>query len=278
MYISTEDYFREIQESRKEFNSHILKIKKVAYEKLEKIKNERIELFDNKNAKFYWDEGCKRRITYIINCLDNIFNIITIRCDTVEGDFKSDTENLPILEVNYQLFILNISGLFDDIAWIINFRENLELKKGYVVLSDNNKTMSETLNNKYINLYSFLPELNGWNNQYKKQMRDPICHRIPIKISRVFNSENNKTFGTKQYTEPQKIMDLFIYYNSYLKLSVYSEKLEEKCFHFSFQLINDILTVVKVLGLFIADLNGTKYELCPNIDFGNEFTVEFPYF
>jgi hypothetical protein len=128
----------------------------------------------SRRACEYLSQGVGRRLELLQRCVINIYDICPLdRSELFEHDELED------LNINLHAFLLNVYGILDDLAWV-------------VVLE---ATQSEVKNRRDISLYSrqvqehlppetttFLRTMKNWHDNYIKNFRDSLAHRIPAYV------------------------------------------------------------------------------------------------
>ena len=125
-------------------------------------------------AREYLHNGIGRRVGLVQRCVERIFQIFP-----PERTEHFEREELEDLNINLHAFLLNIYGILDDIAWV-------------VVLE---ATQQEVNNRRKVSLYgpevqkhlpkdtvSFLATMKSWHDNYIKNFRDSLAHRIPAYV------------------------------------------------------------------------------------------------
>lgn len=135
----------------------------------------------NKKAQEYLMQGAGRRIKILSRCIDNVFKIFPLE----KKDLLSSNE-LADLTINLHAFFVNTSGIFDNLGWIFVHENNLfgKPKEGKInklgVGLFNEKTQ-EHLNQK-LKAYLTSERTQTWYNDYSKNYRDALAHRIPLYV------------------------------------------------------------------------------------------------
>lgn len=135
----------------------------------------------NDKAKEYLLQGAGRRINFVTRCIKNMFGIFPLgQTEKLAKDEVAD------LAINLHAFFVNISGLFDNLAWVFVFEYELhgDPKDGklgrYEVGLFNRKTQIHLP----VALRTFLQSdaLTKWHSEYSKIYRDALAHRIPLYV------------------------------------------------------------------------------------------------
>lgn len=135
----------------------------------------------NNRAKEYLLQGVGRRLKILTRSIENIFQIFPI--DQTE---QLAPDELTDLTINLHAFFVNVSGLFDNLAWVFAFEYNLvgEPKTGKLGRFDiglfNEKTQSHLSDR--LRTYLKSQDLQNWHSEYSKNYRDALAHRIPLYV------------------------------------------------------------------------------------------------
>lgn len=130
-------------------------------------------------AKEYLMHGVSRRLKILTKCIDNIFEIFPIdRTEHLSHD------GLANLDINLHAFFINISGIFDNMAWVIAHERKLigdrkdgKIRKENVSLF--NKKFQKHLAEEYRGFLNS-DDIKKWYSNYSKHYRDALAHRIPL--------------------------------------------------------------------------------------------------
>ena len=159
-------------------------------------------------AAEYLRFGVGRRLSVMKHCLNTVFDLFP-----PEQEKPLGAEQLNVVQISLQAFVINLSGIFDNFAWAFVLRHGLQLNE----LTDK-KGAPDRVKIGMFNLatQAFLPsELVAWINDarmktwqadYLKSYRDALAHRIPLYIppSR-FTEAEAKRFGEIQAREVELI-------------------------------------------------------------------------
>jgi hypothetical protein len=135
----------------------------------------------NHQAKEYLAQGVGRRLEILARCIENIFRIFPIdRSEHLPREERLD------LGINLHAFIVNVTGLFDNLGWVFVHENNLygkhkdgKLEKKDVGLFED-KTQSH-LSETY-RAYLTSDSITNWYSKYSKNYRDALAHRIPLYV------------------------------------------------------------------------------------------------
>jgi hypothetical protein len=127
-------------------------------------------------SKEYLHQGAERRLGVIKRCVENIFSIFPAD----RGSLLCHDE-LADVEINLHAFFVNISGLLDNLAWVVIYEKQLAdvIDKERVGLfrKETKKHLSSAFC-QYLNSN----QMKIWHGQYLKNYRDALSHRIPLYV------------------------------------------------------------------------------------------------
>jgi hypothetical protein len=120
----------------------------------------------------YMTQGVGRRLKLACRCISNIYRIFPPdRTELLKDDELSD------ICINLHAFYLNVFGLLDNLAWVLNHERQLSLNKMNVGLYD--KRMRQHLSSGFD---AHLQSLSKWYDELLKHYRDALAHRIPLYV------------------------------------------------------------------------------------------------
>ena len=132
----------------------------------------------NETAREYLIHGVLRRIDILNKCIEKVFE-----------EFPPETEKLldmdKVIEMDIYLhaFLINVYGVTENLALLITYEKNLfntdvlnkkQLKEVGFFKKEFQKKLSKVI----INYFSD-KDINNWYNEYEKNYRDALAHRIP---------------------------------------------------------------------------------------------------
>jgi len=132
-------------------------------------------------AKEYCMQGVARRLGTLTRCIENIYRIFPINRTQL-----LPREDLLDLGINLHAFMVNISGLFDNLAWVYAFENDLvgdrkdgKLHRNSIGLfsRDFQQRLPDPLS-----VYLQSDHLGEWFAEYSKNYRDAVAHRIPLYV------------------------------------------------------------------------------------------------
>jgi len=127
----------------------------------------------NERAREYLRSGVGRRLRALHRTLSNMFELFPP--STVE---PIDRDDLDDAQINLHAFIMNLYGLFDNLAWVFVLHHDLMSAVG-----DRRKVgffLSATMRFFPPDLRAFADDakINTWHGEYLKNFRDALAHRI----------------------------------------------------------------------------------------------------
>ncbi len=132
----------------------------------------------NERAKEYITNGVTRRLFVVYRCFENIFSLFP-----ANRSAKLPDEERLDLEINLHAFLINTYGIIENIALAIALENGLiasgkseKDSKGDIGLfkKDFRKKLSPGLRT-----YLSKSKVGIWYNEYAKNFRDALAHRIP---------------------------------------------------------------------------------------------------
>jgi len=134
--------------------------------------------FRNARAKEFACHGLSRRLSVLVRCIRNTFDIIP-----PELDGLPTTEALNDAESQVQAFIFNVFGCLDNLAWIWVEERNVKNPKNGKDLPP----LSVGLRNEAVRAFldvdvrNYLDGMVSWS-EYLESYRHALAHRIPLYI------------------------------------------------------------------------------------------------
>ena len=125
-------------------------------------------------AKEYLTHGLLRRFLTLKRCIDNIFRLFP-----VENTSPLEIDELTDVSVNLHAFFINISGLLDNIAWVIIHENTCSINRNSVGLFyEKSQKLFPPSFSEYLNTEG----ISNWHCEHEKLFRDSLAHRIPVFI------------------------------------------------------------------------------------------------
>ena len=127
-------------------------------------------------AREYLSQGLCRRINIIRRCVENVFAIFPPdRVRLLSRDELSD------VQINLHAFVVNVYGVLDNLAWVYVTENGLEneLRRNDIGLFS-----KKTQGHLPLALREYLTTspIATWFNDYAKNFRDALAHRIPLYV------------------------------------------------------------------------------------------------
>ena len=131
----------------------------------------------SQRAREHLVQGAGRRLKTIRRCLHNVFKLFPPGSQVpIQADLIEDTQ------ISLHAFVINIYGLFENLAWSFVLHHDLETKIGDrrnigIFLNRTQKYMPVELRQ-----YVTSTTITTWHAEYLKKYRDSLAHRIPLYI------------------------------------------------------------------------------------------------
>ncbi|MEP6504071.1 MAG: hypothetical protein ABJD97_12115 [Betaproteobacteria bacterium] len=128
----------------------------------------------NPSSAEYLSHGVGRRIKTMKRCISNVFALLPPSATKPARGF-----NVEDAQISLQAFVMNVYGVFDNLAWAFVLRHSLEKVVGGrkcigMFLSSTQCQLPKPLRD-----YFTLPSTTQWHADYLKSYRDSLAHRIP---------------------------------------------------------------------------------------------------
>ena len=148
----------------------------------------------NEKAREYLMQGVGRRLKTLTRCINNIF--ITFPPYQIGHLSK---EALTDTDINLHAFFINVAGVFDNLAWIFVYENDLlgKSKEGKIPRNRVGLFNEETQKHLKAELRIYLntDSMKSWYESYSKSYRDSLAHRIPLYVPpSVLNKTEEKEY------------------------------------------------------------------------------------
>lgn len=129
-------------------------------------------------AQEYLAHGVCRRLNIIRRCIENIFEIFP----SDRKELLAEQERIDLV-INLHAFIVNIYGLQDNLAWVYVLEKSLEEKIkggrfGVGLFRESTQAHLPSEVCEYLNS----GDVKTWHQDYAKNYRDALTHRIPLYV------------------------------------------------------------------------------------------------
>jgi len=135
----------------------------------------------NEDAIEHLMQGVARRLKILTRCTNNIFRLFP-----VEQSELLHEDDLLDLDINLHAFFLNISGVLDNLAWVLVYEHDLfgDSKDGKIAKHGVGlfKRNTQVYLMPALKRYILSEELQAWHKTYSKDYRDALTHRIPLYV------------------------------------------------------------------------------------------------
>jgi len=149
---------------------------------LSSFKKQYLELFQllgpklrSQKAIEYLNQGVLRRMKLVRRCVERIFEIFP-----PEREELLSSDELNDIDIHLHAFIIHISGILDNLAWVIVHERSLESAIGDRMKVGLFKPETQVHLSPEFRAYLQSPKTRKWHNRYAKNFRDALAHRIPL--------------------------------------------------------------------------------------------------
>jgi hypothetical protein len=125
-------------------------------------------------AREYLHNGVGRRVGLVQRCVERIFQIFP-----PDRSVHFEREELEDLNINLHAFLLNIYGILDDLAWVVVLEATQQEVKDRRKVSLYGTEVQAHLPKETVD---FLATMKNWHDNYIKNFRDSLAHRIPAYV------------------------------------------------------------------------------------------------
>lgn len=215
----------------------------------------------NDRAKEYMLHGVGRRLKLLRRCLANVFRLFPpSRTNPLDSDECDEAQ------ISLHAFVMNLYGLFENLAWCFVLRHELEAELGDrrrigMFLNSTQQYFPSPLRN-----YLTSETLIKWQNEYLKSYRDSLAHRIPLYIPpaaytpeqeqqyHVLDRSEWESIRLQQWDRLEEIRNkkLTLGYACPVFLHSYSEEGRARPIYLHLQMIVDAKTVLELCGVYFS--------------------------
>ena len=176
------------------------------------------------------------------------------------------TDDLHEVQINLHAFVMNLYGVFENLAWAFVARHKLENTIG----GRNNVGLFLRTTQQYLplplNAYLTSPTIADWHNDYLKNYRDALAHRIPLYIpparytdeeaarDRALDAKEHDCIVSQQWDELERVRNERKDLGSALPVFLHSFTGGDRVrpVHLHPQLICDVKTILEFGPLYFA--------------------------
>jgi len=131
----------------------------------------------NDDVRKYLNHGVGRRLSILKRSMEKIFEIFP---PTQEEVLSRD--EVTSVQVFLHAFVINLSGVFDNWAWAFVHRHDLLEEIGGPPNVGVFKNRTQRLFSESLQTYLARSRISEWHEQYAKNYRDALAHRIPLYV------------------------------------------------------------------------------------------------
>lgn len=128
-------------------------------------------------AKEHLIHGAGRRVKVLRRCLNNVFKLFP-----PSQTMPLESDDLSEVQVSLHAFVMNLYGVFENLAWTFVIRHSLEdsigdYRRVGMFLRSTQRHLPPELRD-----YLVKQQMVTWHDDYLKNYRDALAHRIPLYI------------------------------------------------------------------------------------------------
>ncbi len=219
------------------------------------------QLLTDDRAKEHMLHGAGRRLKLLRRCLENVFRLFP-----VSRTMPLDGEDLDEVQISLHAFVVNLYGLFENLAWCFVLRHGLEGEIGdRRRISMFSKSTQQYLP---VPLRTHLKSetMLKWQSEYLKNYRDALAHRIPLYIPpatytpeqsqryQALDQDEWESIRLQQWDRLEKIRSEKAALGSACPMFIhsYSDEGGGRPLHLHPQMICDIKTVLEFCQLYFS--------------------------
>ncbi len=143
------------------------------------------------HVKEFLQQGAARRISVMRRCVENIFTMFPPARSKppLPRDVVFDTQ------INLHAFVMNLYGFYDNLGWAFVLRHNLLKRVGGRQGVGLFESRTQEFLPSALKTYLTSLTMTTWHQQYLKNYRDALAHRIPLYIPpALFSTEDTDLY------------------------------------------------------------------------------------
>ena len=211
--------------------------------------------YTNDRANEFLKHGFSRRLFMLLHCITRIFQIYP-----PERTKILSRHELLDIDAFIQTFVINLYGAIDNLAWIVNAERQLNLSKNKISLY--NRQIQQYFTQEF---KTYLNDIqNGyfkkWYEEYFKNFRHSLGHRIPLYVLpfgveevekyNEINIEKSKALSTFNLNKYNKLEEMEEELKHILPFYMHSFEEQSKTIILHPQLIVDFKTLMELTDNF----------------------------
>lgn len=135
------------------------------------------ETMTDARAREHLLQGVSRRLHVLRGCLVNVFDLFPVAAAKPIG-----SERLYDVQINLHAFVINLCGIFDNYAWSFIYERSLQNEFPRPPDVGLFKSKVQRLLPQPIREFLQSEDIRNWQQDYLKNYRDALVHRIPIYV------------------------------------------------------------------------------------------------
>ena len=222
-------------------------------------------------ARQYLSEGMLRRVNIVFKSFYKIFEIFP-----PDRTLKLSTDELDDLCINLHAFFINTAGIFDNLGWVFALEKGIhdDRRKKHRPAGTISRNEIGLFNKEYqkylakdLREYLNCEKIKGWYNDYAKNYRDSLAHRIPLYVPPYIINKDDAIEYKRLSNEMLNFQNIDGY-QKYIELEDAREKIGSICPIFAHshndegkpaflhpQLICDVLTIEEISQEYCKHFN-----------------------
>lgn len=149
----------------------------------------------------YINHGVGRRLSILKKSTERLFEIFPP--DRVE---VLTIDEVIFVQIFLHAFVINLSGVFDNWAWAFVHRHNLLDKVGGRLNVGIFKERTQQFFSDELRIYLRESNIADWHQQYLKNYRDALAHRIPLYVPPAILTDEDKNAYERLEVEKARLI------------------------------------------------------------------------
>lgn len=214
---------------------------------------------ENEDVRKFLNHGAGRRISILKRSMEKIFEIFPPTREEVLS-----RNEVTSVQMFLHAFVINLSGVFDNWAWAFVHRHDLLDEIGGALDVGVFKKRTQRCFSKSFREYLAASPISDWHEQYAKNYRDALAHRIPLYVPPANWTDDDKAEYERLEVEKTRLIatqewdQLDVVWNeqdqigtpSFVFMHEYSPEEKARPVYLHPQIICDGMTVVEFGGKF----------------------------
>ena len=153
------------------------------------------------DARKYLRHGVGRRLSILKRSIEDIYEIFP---PTREDRLSRD--EVTSVQIFLHAFVINLSGVFDNWAWAFVHRHDLLAEVGGAINVGVFKRSTQQFLSVAMRTYLNKSAISDWHEQYVKNYRDALAHRIPLYVPPAHWTEDDQANHDRLEAEKARLI------------------------------------------------------------------------